>query len=629
MNETFSDQYLRLLLQYVADPQEVHLAEAADLGRRMVSEGVPPEEIADVQERALTELARLDNAPTLQQIPLLVSPPLMELLMAYGLAFRKHVAAREEHIQILNAAKEAAEAANVAKSAFLATMSHEIRTPMNAIIGMADMIDSEGTKEEREEAVSIIKESGHALITLINDILDLARIEAGEVAIEEEVFSPRDLLQSVYGIMRHPTETQKGLNLILTIDPHVPFLVRGDHRRIRQILINLIGNAIKFTEFGKIEVVLGIDTKGDREGLKFSVRDTGIGIPEEKKHLIFDSFVQIDSSAQRAYGGTGLGLAISQKLLKVMGGRIWVDSLEGEGSAFSFTAPFPSVDAEFMTNEPGSLQGSVSSHLTDRESHLPKRLPPESRILLVEDDPINQLVMLKILKRMGLSPNLACTGGEALLKIAETDYDLVFMDVQMPGMDGITAIKRLRDREKADKSLHYTKVIALTANVMDESREACLSAGMDDFLSKPLRVEELRRSLHHWLGGNNNQRKPCRTMPVLSDFSVLDQTVIKELQEDLRENFQTVGRLYLMALSERVNALQRAVVNGGNTDVMTKAASELKISSRQLGVTRVAILAETLEKFGPAEMTSRADEYVRMIKDEAEKAVQKVRELIV
>ena len=243
-----------------------------------------------------------------------------------GLVFTFRDDTQRKEIELsLKEAKEEAEAANRAKSAFLATMSHEIRTPMNAIIGMADYVEDSTSQEERAEAMSVIKESGQALLTLINDILDLAKIESGEVGLASEVFSTRDLIESVRSIMHYPANVQKGLQLETYIAQDVPVAVFGDYRRIRQILINLVGNAVKFTANGQINIVVEIDRfKDDEPYLRFSVKDSGIGIPEERLEAIFQNFVQADQATNHQYGGTGLGLAISKRLVEAMKGTIWV-----------------------------------------------------------------------------------------------------------------------------------------------------------------------------------------------------------------------------------------------------------------------------------------------------------------
>jgi PAS domain S-box-containing protein len=484
----------------------------------------------------------------------------------------RDVSDRHAAEQALIQAREQAIESSRLKSEFLASMSHEIRTPMNGVTGMLELLLEESLTDQQRKRVSVALGSAQALLTIINDILDLSKIEAGKLDLVPEWTDVRALVDDVVGLLR-PMANDKGLQVESSCGADVPARVLADGGRLRQVLLNLAGNAVKFTDEGRVSMaVTVVSTTRERVRLRCSVSDTGIGIPADQIPLVFEKFTQLEGAAERRTNGTGLGLSICRKLIDLMGGSIQVASQPGKGSRFWFDVEVPFAGQERMT-APAKPQATADvSRARD------------ARVLLVEDNPVNRQFALAVLKSVGAMITVAVDGSEAVRLASESEYDLILMDCQMPVMDGYEATRRIRAAGIT------TPVIALTANAMEGDRDRCAAAGMDDYLAKPIRPDTLRAAV---------AAKVRRTEKSLEAEVGVDAAEITARIGGDPELLADISRLFVTHSPEMVQALQTAAA-AGNGAAMASAAHALKGSIGNFTQGRPFEVARALEKTAEA-----------------------------
>ena len=488
-------------------------------------------------------------------------------------AIERDITQRKIFEKQLEMTKDAAEVASRVKGDFLANMSHELRTPMNGIIGLSELLMEMNMTEEQTELAEAVNSSSRNLLILLNDILDLSKIEAGELTLENIPFDTRRTVGQTVELLK-PVASRKAVVLESNINPIVPERLMGDPARLQQIMNNLISNAIKFTEVGyvRIDVSSARDSAGDPE-LHIRVEDTGIGIPEDKREAVFQKFTQADVSTARKYGGTGLGLSITKELVEMMGGTISFDSVEGKGTTFYIEIPVEVAEKSEETSQTASTDIPINTN---------------AKILVVDDHPVNLLFMRKVLKKLGFSDaDEACSGKEAIELTEKNKYDLIFMDCQMPEIDGFEASTIIREREELIGDI---KIIAVTADAMKGAREKCLDAGMNDYISKPVDIEKLKAILGEWIPGDENATpqisaivEEIATAQSNKDTAseIMDWERLRMFTDGDPEEEQALIEMFITYAEESLEILRNC--SDGADEEWHNAAHKLKGSAANLG----------------------------------------------
>jgi signal transduction histidine kinase/CheY-like chemotaxis protein/HPt (histidine-containing phosphotransfer) domain-containing protein len=513
------------------------------------------------------------------------------------------------------------ESANKAKSEFLATMSHELRTPLNGVIGMTELLRGTPLDGKQREFVDACHVSGRALLDLINDILDFSKIEAGKLELDRHAFDVEQLVRSTVDMVA-VSARQKGLDIECLFAPGLHRHLCGDSARLRQVLINLVGNAIKFTEKGYVRLQVDAGTQpGIDAAIRFTVSDTGIGIPTERVTRLFEPFSQADSSTTRKYGGTGLGLAISRNLVELMGGRIGVQSQAGHGSTFWFEVPLPAADA------PPAVQSPLNAAASPKQTaSLAGR-----RVLLAEDNHINQMFAREVLRHAGLECSTATNGREALEALANAPFDLVLMDCQMPEMDGFEATRCIRQWEREGILQGHLPVLALTANAVKGDRDRCLEAGMNGYVSKPVEPADLLEAIAQLLtpsaiGENDSTGSQSPAPPGPAAMPPIDSNGLVTRCLGNLEFAMSLLADFEKELPDCQTRITRHLA-AGETQAAADAAHFLKGAASTVKAEAVRCLAAEIERASRANELDQAASFVDRLCDEIQRCLQFIPQL--